>query len=153
MLFVLPPCKRFFVLLLAPIRGRDMLRAVAWPHFVSHKSAGMQRWKHCELLPQALTIAVPACAETRRELLAQPVNTVIVVQKSNHLPRSGCPLSHGLLPRHTHGSLLGQLPPEPSDRCLVEKQVRHVGRLLRSVIAPKKLEDASWKRYERCHYR
>ena len=72
MLFVLPPCKRFFVLLLAPIRGRDMLRAVAWPHFVSHKSAGMQRWKHCELLPQALTIAVPACAETRRELLAQP---------------------------------------------------------------------------------
>ena len=120
-----------------------MLRAVAWPHFVSHS---MQRWKHCELLPQALTIAVPACAETRRELLAQPVNTVIVVQKSNHLPRSGCPLSHGLLPRHTRGLLLGQLPPEPSDRCLVEKQVRHVGRLLRSVIAPKKLEDASLKK-------
>ena len=79
-----------------------MLRAVAWPHFVSHKSAGMQRRKHCELLPQALTIAVPACAETRRELLAQPVNTVVVVQKSNHAPRSGRPLSHGLLPRHTH---------------------------------------------------
>ena len=123
-----------------------MLRAVAWPHFVSHKSAGMQRRKHCELLPQALTIAVPACAETRRELLAQPVNTVVVVQKSNHAPRSGRPLSHGLLPRHTHGSLLGQLPPEPSDRCLVEKQVRHVGRLLRSVVAPIQSEAGSFRR-------
>ena len=128
------------LLLLTPIRGgacphSSLAGAVAWPSFVSHEFVGLG--KHEQLLPQTLAVVAFASSKALRELLAELVDAVVRFHGGYNLPSSCCPLCLSLLPRHTCQPLLGQLPPKPSHRGLMEEQVWHARGLLRSVIAAK----------------